>query len=310
MDLKINNRNGGWGIVLITSGLIALVDKFVFSDWYKVPMLVIAGIFAFIFYYRDRSDWVALIPAYILWAGAVVIAGVLGEIVKDEFIAIAALLIFAVPFLFAYFRNRKNWWALIPAYILLLIALVLLCTEVLGLGDDFIAVVLMPGFAIPFLYVYLKKKERWWALIPAYVFLLIGLLITLDEFFVFGDKFIAPGILGGIGLPFLYVYFRNRDNWWALIPAYTLLALGTMIGLLVFNLLSGLAVPAFILLAIAIPFFFVYGLNQQKSWPLIPGGITALMGMGFLLGTDFGKYLFPAVLVLVGGWLLVRVIRK
>lgn len=71
------------------------------------------------------------------------------------------------------------------------------------------------------------------------------------------NQFIAPGILYGIGLPFLVVYFRKRENWWALIPAYVLLALGTMIGLLAFKLLSGLAIPADILLAIATPFFYV-----------------------------------------------------
>lgn len=310
MDLKINNRNGGWGTVLITLGLIAFVDNFGISEWYKVPLLVIGGMAAFIFYYRDRTDWVTLIPVYILWVGALITAGILGDVVNDDIIAVAILPLIALPFLFVYFKDRKKWWALIPAYFLLLIALVLLFTEVLGLGDEFIALILMPGFAVPFLFVYFMNKERWWALIPAYVFLLIGALITLDEFFVIGDKFIAPGILGGIGLPFLYVYFRNRENWWALIPAYALLALGTMILLLDLHLLKGLVIPTYIMLAIAVPFLFVYILNRENSWALIPGGITAAVGLGFLLGTDIGKYLFPAVLVLLGIWLLVRVIKK
>jgi len=310
MELKTNNRNGGWGMLLITFGLIAFVDNFGFSEWYKVLLLVLGGTAAFIFYFRDRTDWAGLIPTYILWAGAAITAVFLADVVHDDLIALTILPLIALPFLFAYFCDRKNWWALIPAYFLLLIALVIFFTEVLGLGDRFIAVFLMPGFAVPFLYVYFKNKERWWALIPAYVFLLIGTLITLDEFFVFGDKFIAPGILGGIGLPFLYVYIRNRENWWALIPAYALLAIGMMIFLLDFRLLTGLVIPAYIMLAIAFPFFFVYFLNQQNSWALIPGGITAVMGLGFLLGTDIGKYLFPAGLVLAGIWLLVRVINK
>jgi hypothetical protein len=310
MDLKINNRNGGWGTLLITSGLIALADNFVFSDWYKVPVLVVAGLIAFIFYFRDRSDWVTLIPVYILWVGAVVTSGILADFISDDFVAVVVLLLTAFPFLFVYFRDRKNWWALIPSYILLLIALVILGTEVLGMGDDYIAVILMPGFAVPFLYVYFKDRQRWWALIPAYIFILIGILITLDEVFGVGDEIIAPGILFGIGLPFLFVYFRNRDNWWALIPAYALLAIGSMVGLLEFDLLLGLAIPAYIMLAIAIPFFFVYILNRENRWALIPGGITGVMGLGFLFGTDFGKYLTPAILVLTGIWLLVRVIRK
>ena len=310
MDLKINNRNGGWGTVLITLGLIAFVDNFGISEWYKVPLLVLGGMAAFFFYYRNRMDWVTLIPVYTLWVGAVVTAGILGGAFNDDIIPIAVLPLIAFPFLFVYLKDRKKWWALIPAYFLLLIALVLLFTEVLGMGDDFIAPILMPGFAVPFLYVYFMNKERWWALIPAYVFLLVGTLITLEELFVFGDKFIAPGIVGGIGLPFLYVYFRNRDQWWALIPAYALLAIGTMIALLDFDLLRGLVVPAYIMWAIAIPFFYVYILNREKSWALIPGGIIAAMGLAFLLGTDIGKYLFPAVLVLAGVWMLVRVLKK
>jgi hypothetical protein len=310
MDMKINNRNAGWGILLIAFGFVALADNFAISEWYKVLVLALAGMAAFIFYYRDRTDWVTLIPVYILWAGALITAVILGDFVNDDVIAVAVLPLIAIPFLFVYFRDKKNWWALIPAYILLLIAFVLLFTEVLGLGDEFIAIVLMPGFAIPFLYVYLKNKGRWWALIPAYVFILIGILITLDEGFGFGDEIIGPGILGGIGLPFLFVYFRNRENWWALIPSYVLLAIGTMVGLLEFNLLTDLAVPAYILLATAIPFFFVFVRNQENRWALIPGGITGVMGLSFLFGTDLGKYFIPAIMVLVGIWLLVRVIRK
>jgi len=253
---------------------------------------------------------VALIPVYILWAGGLITAAFLLDFVDDDILVVAVLPLLAIPFLFTYFRDNKKWWALIPAYLFLLIAVVMLFTEVLGMGDEFIAAILLPGFAVPFLYIYLKNKKRWWALIPAYIFLLIGLLITLDEGLGLGEEFIAPGILGGIGLPFLFVYFRNRENWWALIPSYALLAIGTMIALLEFRLLLGLAVPAFIMLAIAIPFFFVYISNQENSWALIPGGVTGLIGLGFLFGTDFGKYFTPAIMVLAGIWMLVRVIKK
>ena len=310
MDMKINNRNAGWGILLIAMGFVALIDSFAISEWYKVGIFAVAGMASVYFYFRDRTDWVALIPVYILWAGALITAAFLQDFANDDILGVAVLLLLAIPFLYVYFRDRQKWWALIPAYLFLLIALVMLCTEILGMGDEFIAMILMPGFAVPFLYVYFKNKDRWWALIPAYVFLLIGLLITFDDVLGFGEEIIGPGILVGIGLPFLYVYFRNRERWWALIPAYVMLAIGTMVGLLEFHLLTGLAVPAFIMLAVAIPFFFVYIHNQENSWALIPGGITALIGSGFLLGTDFGKYFTPALMVLGGIWMLVRVIRK
>jgi hypothetical protein len=37
---------------------------------------------------------------------------------------------------------------------------------------------------------------------------------------------IAFYVLAGMGLPFLYVYLRNRQYWWALIPFYTILTVG------------------------------------------------------------------------------------
>jgi len=170
MDLKLNNRNLGWGTLLITLGLVALVDAFVISEWFKVPLLVLGGLVGFIAYFRDRTDWVLLIPVYILWTGALVTAAVLLDFVNDDIIAVAILPLLAIPFLYIYLRDRKKWWALIPAYLFLLISLVIFCTEILGMGDEFIAMILMPGFAIPFLYVYLRNNQRWWALIPAYIF--------------------------------------------------------------------------------------------------------------------------------------------
>jgi hypothetical protein len=310
MDKKITNRNAGWGTLLIAFGLSALVNTLGFSEWYQIPVLVLAGLVAFVFYYRDRTDWVPLIPVYILLAGAAITAVAMSDLLDEDVLAVVILPIIAIPFFVVYFRSKKNWWALIPGYVLLLIAVMLLWTEVLGFNDDFFAGILMIGFAIPFLYVYFKDKQRWWALIPAYVFLLLGVLITLEEGFHVGDEAIAPGILAGIGLPFLYVYFRNRDNWWALIPAYAMLILATMIGLLEFNLLTDFAIPAFIMLAIAVPFLFVYLINNENSWALIPAGITGLMGLGFLFGTDIGKYFTPAVMVLLGIWILLRQFRK
>ena len=310
MNQRINHRNGGWGTLLITIGLMAFAENFGFSDWYQVGFLLLGGLVAFLFYYQDQTDQVALIPAYVLWAGALVTAGALSEFLDAGLIAVGVLVLIAIPFLYTYLRDTSKWWALIPSFIMMLIAFVILSTEVLGLGDQFIAVILLPGMAIPFLYVYLKNQEHWWALIPAYVFMLIGLIIALSEFSAFGGKFIAPGILGGIGLPFLYVYLKNRDHWWALIPAYAMLAIGLLVLLLEFRLLTGLVIPAFIMWAVAVPFIYVYILNPENKWALIPGGIMAVMGFGFLLGTDLGKFLFPAALVLAGVWLFARVLKK
>ena len=126
-------------------------------------------------------------------------------------------------------------------------------------------------------------------------------LITVDTL---RDEAIATYVLTAIALPFLVVFARDRTAQWALIPAYALLNIATMVTLIVFDLLDGFAIPAYIMFSVAIPFLVVFLINRSQRWALIPGGILAFLGFGFFIGTDLGKYVIPAVLVVAGAWLL------
>jgi hypothetical protein len=95
-----------------------------------------------------------------------------------------------------------------------------------------------------------------------------------------------------------------------LIPAYVLLAVGVMIPLIEGGVLSDLLIPAYVLFAIAIPFLVVYARDPKQWWPLIPGGILALIGLSFLVAEAAVQYVGPAVLVLVGLWILARVFTR
>ena len=118
-------------------------------------------------------------------------------------------------------------------------------------------------------------------------------------------------VLGSIGLPFLVVYLLNRSNWWALIPAWVMLTIGVMVFLIDARLLIDLAIPAYIMFAIAIPFFVVFLYNRkQNRWALIPGGIVGVIGIGFFAGTNLAAYVIPAVLIIFGGWVLISSFTK
>ncbi|MFV2044409.1 MAG: hypothetical protein ACC700_14395 [Anaerolineales bacterium] len=43
---------------------------------------------------------------------------------------------------------------------------------------------------------------------------------------------------------------------------------------------------------------------------LIVGGITALVGLSFLIAAHLAEYVLPAALILAGGWILVRQITQ
>ena len=219
-------------------------------------------------------------------------------------LAISGLGVFAV-----YLTDRSEWGFLITTYALwattILIALAILDI----VPGTFIAIYVLVAIALPFLVVYLRNREYWWALIPAYVLLAIGAMLLLTEWNILPDAFIATFVLTAIALPFLVVFLRHRANWWALIPAYVLLVVGIMVPLLDYNVLTELWIPAYIMFAIAIPFFVVYMWDPKEWWPLIPGGILAFIGSAFLLSTGAARYLTAVVLIVVGIIILTRQFR-
>jgi hypothetical protein len=154
--------------------------------------------------------------------------------------------------------------------------------------------------------VFLTNRSDWGLLIPTYVLWAIAGLIALITLNVLRDESVATYVLAAIALPFLVVFLRNRQQWWALIPADVLLAIGVMVGLLGLGVLTDLLVPAYVMLAIAIPFFVVYVRNPKQWWALIPGGILAAIGLSFLIAEAAVQYVAPVALVIVGVWILVR----
>jgi hypothetical protein len=208
----------------------------------------------------------------------------------------------AVAILFG--RERSNRAALIPAYALWAVALLIALTSLDVLRGTFIATFVLSAIAAPFLVVYLRHRKQWWALIPAYVLLSVALMIGLIGIRLLRNEAIATYVLWSIGLPFLAVYLSNRKHWWALIPAYVLGSLGLMIGLIGVNILRDFLVPAYIMYAIAIPFFVVYARDQKQWWALIPAGIMTAIGSSFLIASAATSMLVPAILILAGIWLV------
>ena len=154
--------------------------------------------------------------------------------------------------------------------------------------------------------VYLTDPSEWGLLIPAYVLLAVAGLIGLITLNILRDQFVATYVLTAIALPFLVAFLRDREQWGLLIPAYVLLAVGVMVGLIGAGFLNDLLIPTYVMFAIAIPFLVVYARNPKQWWPLIPGGIMAVIGLSFLIAEAAVEYIVPVVLVLAGIWILVR----
>jgi hypothetical protein len=202
-------------------------------------------------------------------------------------------------------ESKSGKSAMIWGGLLIILGGVLLVETLVGLSAwVWVAALGLSGLGV--LGIYLTDTTQRWMLIPAYVLLAITGLVALIQVNFLQDEFIATYVLTIIAIPFLVVYLRDRQQWWALIPAYVLVAIGVMVGLIGERVLDDLLIPAYVMLAIALPFFVVYVLNTKQWWALIPGGITGLMGVSFLLAEGTFKYVIPAIIILIGGWILVR----
>jgi hypothetical protein len=158
--------------------------------------------------------------------------------------------------------------------------------------------------------VYFADRSDWAMLITLYVLWAAFLLNILTALNILGDEGVAFFVLVAIAIPFLAVYYRDRKLWWALIPAYVLIAIGVMVALIGLGVLGDLLVPSYVMFAIAIPFFFVYFRNRKLWWALIPAGVLAVIGIAFLIAEAALDYIGALVLLLVGGAILVGVFRR
>jgi len=198
--------------------------------------------------------------------------------------------------------------------ILLIAAGVVFLLNNLGLFQLDWGLLIGPLFAIGglvFLLVYILNTSEWWALIPGFVLIGIGTIIFMGQTLSPElNRFGGAVFMGFLGLPFLLIFIAHREHWWALIPGGVLLSLALVILTENNSLLSG----AILFLGMAITFFLVYILPKpagKLSWALYPGGILGLIGVLMLFGvTDLMNYIFPVALVIAGGYVLYRGLRR
>jgi hypothetical protein len=117
-------------VMFVIAGMISLIELDVLIDEAVAVYVLLAIAAPFVYgYLRNRAAYGLLIPAYIL----IVVAGIVGlsalDILTDNTIASYVLFSSALPFLLAYARNSKLWWALIPGGILGIVGFALLLTD-------------------------------------------------------------------------------------------------------------------------------------------------------------------------------------
>lgn len=246
-------------------------------------------------------------PAIVV-GGILITVGILSLV--SQFIPGIGLMIWAAllaalgvgVFIF-YLTDTSQHGLLIPAYILWAIAGLLVGISFGFLDGIIIPVYMMGALTLPFIYGFGRNpRENWGFLIPAYVFLAIGVFLLGIGANVLQEMAIPVFILSAIGIPFLIGFARNpKQNWGLLIPAYVMFAISGMLIGIGLDILNDLLTPAYVMFAMAVPFLLTFALNRRDNWwALIPGGIFSALCVGFLAGTHLLQYGLPAALILIG----------
>jgi hypothetical protein len=122
------------------------------------------------------------------------------------------------------------------------------------------------------------------------VLILAGALILLQNIGILpGAVGLMWGILfAGAGGVFLYVYMKNQEQWWPLIPAFSLIGLGALIVVTTLFPAWGdtLGAPVFFV-GISAGFWLIALTRRDQWWALIPGGVMLTLAVFVALESAF-----------------------
>lgn len=195
---------------------------------------------------------------------------------------------------------------------------VLLLLDRLGVVESgaYVPALMFTAVGGVFLALFIRRRENWWAAIPASVFLGLAAVAAAAQFtdsraagaFLF--LFMAAG--------FAAVYLPERTNWWALIPSGVMATLAVIV--ILPQELQGPPVAAVMFLGLAATFGLLSLVPVRASsgtgrtkWPLIPAAVLGVLGVIFalqsaalLIAVDFAVL---TVMILAGIGLLVYGLR-
>lgn len=305
-----------WGIILILAGAFFLLvghNSFVIRDPY-IGMALNGGLsilFFATYFLSSTRRWGWLFPACIFaGAGLVILMSIIPG-VNGGVVAAPVLLSVAVPFLVVYIQKPETRrWALIPVYVMVVLALVVSFAE--WIAGELVATLVLLSIALPFLLVYLANRARKWALIPFGVLTVISLIPAMAS--VLSDNSMGAAVMFLLATPFLVVYFWSQRNWWALLPAGLFLSLGVII-LLTLTVLAGhndtepmmqQVVGGLLFLGWAATFLVLWlrRASVPTAWAIYPASVLGVLSLAAFIGGQKGlNYIWPLAII-AGGLIL------
>jgi hypothetical protein len=194
-----------WGALLILAGLVFLMQN-VFNlqlgGLFWAALLALGGLIFISVYLNDRRHWWGLIPGFtLLGVAATVSVSNFFPRLDDIFGGLFVLGGIGMAFVVVYLADRRNWWAVIPAGVMLTLAAISVLDQLLGgFGSGGL---LFLGLALTFALVAILPNPQGrmsWAWYPAGILAVIGLIISAASENLIGYIWPLVLILGGLAL--------------------------------------------------------------------------------------------------------------
>ena len=203
------------------------------------------------------------------------ILGIFSALVEFNIMDISAELILASLFFFSgfmlivsFFTTHKSWRLVCGAF-LIFIAIPIFNEVYEIIPDEMIGSIFLWLLGGSFLLIYMRDRGQWWSIIPAGIFISLGVLVAVESADLLDNDALGAILFFGLAVTFGYLYLihdvRIRTAW-ALWPALFFLFIAGMIltmPTVEFLLESGIF---FSLLLIAIGVFLVWrDLRTRKN---------------------------------------------
>ncbi|MDP9888360.1 LiaF transmembrane domain-containing protein [Pseudarthrobacter enclensis] len=116
------------------------------------------------------------------------------------------------------------------------------------------------------------------SIITGVILIALGVLLLLDRMGVTDTAaFVAPLIFAAVGVLFLSLFVRRRENWWAAIPGSVFLGLAAVITAT--QLTAGTWGAALLFLFMGAGFAAVFLREPGNWWALIPSGVMVTLAV-------------------------------
>lgn len=312
--MKVKYINFIWGLLLIFAGAMFLAQNMgligeLSPEFWKFIFAGLSLLFLATYFISGLHEWGWLFPASIFGGLAITIS--LAEAgVQDAVVAAPLFAGIAIPFLAAFLLDHKNWWALIPAWVM--VALMLMMILVDRVPGEVIGSFVLLAVGLPFLLVYFTNRSRWWALIPGFIITAVAFIPILAT--QASGEFVGAFVLLAVAIPFFAIYLWSPKNWWALIPAGIVasVALVVLLSAGFGTTFEGTAIAnGVIFTGIGLTFgvLWLRRKTQPTEWAKYPAlGFLAAGLIAFAFGSSMESF-WPLLLIIGGGLLLFGAFR-